>query len=215
MDQLAVQVRAKAIAALRTLGSEVIEGDGTAPRMKGLMGFITAGQTIGAGDMPTSAAAPTLADLPRLVYLVSASEGGVGAGPTCLVAAPKAVRFIVHLLETAGLTPQFVWDPDLDAPVLQFNGLPVYVGQNSTAETKGGTTCTSIWALRMGGRTGVRLLHSTGRSEDYGIDVQDIPMQGTAATIGKFVGGHYALVVPEAESIARLDGCNLASLIGT
>jgi len=89
----------------------------------------------------------------------------------------------------------------------------VYVGQNATNETKGtGSNLTSIWAVKTTGPTGVRVLHAAGDSSMFGIEVTDIPAQPTLSKIGKFVGGTYALLVPEDESIARLNGCDLSSL---
>jgi hypothetical protein len=107
-----------------------------------------------------------------------------------------------------------VYDDELGVPVLYFNGIPVYVGQNVSNETKGsGTNLTSIWAVKLSGPTGIRMLHSGGDSAEFGLDVSDIPTQATVSKMGKFVGGYYTLFVPEEESLARLDGCNLSTLI--
>jgi hypothetical protein len=145
---------------------------------------------------------------------VTASDGCVGAGADCLVASSKMVRFIAKLIEDKGACPQFAFDQDLGVPVLHFNGIPVYVGQNVSNETKGtGTNLTSVWAVKLTGPTGVRVLHSGGDASMFGIDVTDIPAQPTVSKIGKFVGGSYALLVPEDESLARLNGCDLSTFL--
>ena len=213
-DQLEVQVTAKKIACVRSLGLNILEGLGGADVFEGFKFRVTSGQTIGAANNGANGGAPTIEEVHKLVSLVAASDGCVGAGADCLVAASKAVRFILKLIEDKGVTPQFVFDADLGVPVLLFNGIPVYVGQNATTETKGsGSNLTSIWAVKLNGPTGVRVLHSGGDPSGFGIEVSDIPAQPTVATAGKFVGGNYALLVPEDESIARLNGCNLSTLV--
>jgi hypothetical protein len=57
------------------------------------------------------------------------------------------------------------------------------------------------------------MLHSGGDPSRFGIDVTDIPAQPTVSKIGLFVGGSYALLLPEDESIARLNGCDLNGLV--
>jgi hypothetical protein len=214
MDQLEVQVGARKVGCVRALGSGILEGTGGGTALEGFKFHIVSGQTIGAANGAANGGAPTLEDLHKLVYLATASDGCVGAGADCLVAAPKAIRFIIKLLEDKGTTPHFAFDSDLGVPVLHFNGIPVYLGQNATNETKGtGTNLTSIWAVKLTGPTGVRVLHSGGDSSEFGIEVSDIPTQATISKLGRFVGGYYSVLVPEQESLARLDGCNLSSLI--
>lgn len=213
VPQLEVQVGAKKVGVIRALGLAILEGNGTA--FEGLKFHVTSGQTIGAAANGANGGPPTLAEVHKLLYMVTASDGYVGGGATCLVAAPKAVRFIINLLETAsGGSAEYMFDNELGGPVLRFNGIPVYVGQNSTVETKGsGTNLTSIWALKLGGPTGVRVLHSSGESSQFGIEMVDVPLSNTVSKKGRFVGGHYSLFVPEEECIARLEGCNLSSLV--
>jgi hypothetical protein len=213
-DQLEVQVTAKKVGVVRALGLGIVEGGGGAGIFEGFKFRITGGQTTGAADNAANGGVPTLNDLHRLFYLVTASDGCVGAGADCFVAAPKAVRFIAKLIEDKGGTPQYVFDPNLGVPVLYFNGIPVYAGQNVSNETKGtGTNLTSVWAVKLTGPTGVRVLHSGGDPSMFGIDVTDIPAQPTVSKIGKFVGGSYALLVPEDESLARLNGCDLTAFV--
>jgi hypothetical protein len=141
---------------------------------------------------------PTKDDLHRLVHKARPSDGYCGAGPDCLAASERVVRQIIKYMEDSaggGLTYSF--DPDLGVPVPMFHGLPVYIAQLPD---------TIIYALKLTGPTGIRIVHGSGRSSEFGIEVREVPMQATVSKRGAFVGGFYSLIVPEELSIARIDG---------
>jgi hypothetical protein len=120
IEQLAVQVGARKVAVVRALGLGILEGTGGAG-VEGFKFHITSGQTIGAANGAANGGAPTIEDLHKLVYLVTASDGCVGGGADCLVASSKGVRFITQLMENKGYSPEYVFDSELGVPILCFN----------------------------------------------------------------------------------------------
>lgn len=215
-DQLELQVQALRCEILRKMGEQVIQGGGTPPAWTGFGATFTGGQLIGAGNGAANGAAPTIADIAKLISLVTASDGCVGAGADCLVGSPKSERFLASLLAAAGETPVYVWDRDLGVKVLQFRGKPLYIGQVPENETKGsGTNLSSIYALKLHGPTGVHIACSAlgGGADEDGILSYLIPPQ---LGIGKRGAGALVfgnVVYPEAASGARLDGCDYSGSI--
>jgi hypothetical protein len=217
IDQLAVQVEAKKVGIIRALGDLALNGPGGSA-FAGLAAYYPIFPTPSPNTISvTGSGLPTLDDLHRLVYRVTASDGSVGAGPTCLVASTRVIRFIIKLLEAApGRRAEYVFDPEIGGPVALFNGIPFYAGQNAENEviTEGGLPqFTSIWALKLAGPTSIALLHSTGASSEFGIEVMDVPLrQGGTSIQGKLVAGHYGLLLPEVHSAARLVGTDVTVL---
>lgn len=188
-NQLQVQIQAKKVGVIRTLGSLMMTGTGA--NFSSLDVQIVAGQKI-------TLTAPTKDDIHRLVHKARPSDGFSGAGPDCLAASERVVRQIIKLMEdSAGGGLTYSLDPDLGVPVPMFHGLPVYIAQLPD---------TTIYALKLTGPTGIRIVHGSGRSSEFGIEVREVPMQATVSKRGAFVGGFYSLIVPEELSIARIDG---------
>ncbi len=215
-DQVELQVRALRCEILRKLGEQVIQGSGTPPNWSGFGATFTGAQLVGAGNGAANGAAPTVADIAKLLSLVTASDGSTGAGADCLVGSPKSERFVANLLATAGETPMYVWDRDLEVKVLHFRGKPLYIGQVPENETKGaGSNLSSIYAVKLYGMTGVRIVYSAlgGVADENGIMAYVIPDQ---LGIGKRGAGALVygnLMYPEVASGARLDGCDYSGLI--
>ena len=198
-DQLEVQVAMKRAGIVRRLGVQVLTGDSLNPNdLEGFFTRITSGQSV-------TSATLTKEQVLKLVALVTASDGHVGAGADCLVGHDRVVRYLVKLFEDAPGGGGLEWrtDSDLGVPVPHVAGTPVYVGQEPIV-----SNLSNLWAAKLRGPTGCYLLHTGGTSTDFGIEVREVPMQAAISKRGFFVGGFYALVVPEAESIARISGIN-------
>lgn len=191
-NQLQAQIEAKKVAVIRELSNQMING--TAGN------FDSLDTKISTGTQQLSIAAPTKEQLHQILLRVTASDGYVGGGADCLVASARAVRYIIKLMEdAAGGGVSYVWDPDLGVSVPTFHGVPIYIGNVAVS-----ANLTSIWALKIYGRTGIRIVHGSGSSSEYGLEVREVPMQGTISKRGAFVGGYYGLIIPEVESIARI-----------
>lgn len=204
-DQLGVQVAMKRAAIIRRLGEQVVIGDGLSSNLRGLDYYITGAQT------PITSPTLTREQVLKLIATVTASDGTVGAGADCLVANERVVRYLIKLFEDApGGGVSWIMDGDLGVAVPHCAGVPVYVGQEPIGDPNPADT-SNLWAVKLRGPTGIYVLHTGGESRDFGIEVRPVPMQASTSTRGFFVGGFYALVVPEAESIAKIAGINHAN----
>lgn len=203
-DLLEAAIQAAKISLIRTLGVEIFVGTGTPPDLNGL-GYEV--NLSGNQFNVTSSGLPSYIDLLQLVNMVRASDGAVGGGADCIVTHERVIRYIVSEFFRLGVDCDMVYDADLGVTVPRFRGVPMYAGQ---VPLTSGTY--DIFALKMSGPCGIRVVHATGRSDQFGIDVAPIPMQATLTQVGAYVGGFYALMVPEDLSIARLQGTTSAAL---
>ena len=113
-------------------------------------------------------------------------------------------RHLLMLIRQAALNPQFAYDEVLGVPVLHYCGIPVYVGQNSQEE-EDPYNYQSVWAVKLRGPTGVKLCHVGGEAGEFGIRVENLDrFMPNYPRHAKFIGGYYALLIPEKESIARM-----------
>ena len=206
-DPMEMLTSMRKVSVIRTLGFQIINGDGTGANLAGLNALLSSGTQYTAVDPITDL--PTWMDLRTLVHTVRASDGFVGGGADCLVTTDQVIRYFLKLQDTANDANRitFEYDADLGVPVPHFMGIPIYIGQVNAVDQ-------DIWALKLNGPTGVRVIHATGSPEGYGVEVTPVPMQSTPANRGAFVGGMYGLMVPEAHSIARLGGI-LGSALST
>ncbi len=203
-DLLEIEVSMKKTSLLRSLASQVITGTGAGNNLAGLDTVAIGGQEIG-----LAGAIPALADYHRLVALVRASDGAIGAWADALVMNRNARRQLISLLEAAaGGGTCYARDEALGVPVLLFEGLPVFVSDSIPLT---GVTLdeTNIFAVKLTGPTGIRMLHVGGSSEEYGIVVEDVPAQLLVAKRAKTVRGFYCLLVPELESVARISSAEV------
>lgn len=193
---LDIQIQAKKVAIVRTLGQQIFQGNGTPPNLSGLSAVVTMGQ-----QFTLSGTLPAIADLEKLLHTVRASDGCVGSGPDCIVTHERVVRYLCSLLADKGILGS-IFDPTLGTAIPCYRGIPIFIGQ--VAED--GLSPYDIWALKIFGPTGIRLLHTAGQASEFGIGVESIPMQATKSQLGAFVGGLYGLMIPEPQSIARIQG---------
>ncbi|MCG3135577.1 MAG: hypothetical protein HMLKMBBP_03295 [Planctomycetes bacterium] len=203
-NQLDLQTEARKVAVLRALSGMVINGNGVAPNLAGLSVFATGGQAF---DL--AGAAPTLANYHRLTALVRASDGFLGSGPDALVMSLSARRQLLSLLEASG-SAQYCYELDerLGTRVLTFEGVPVYATEGAIAGE-----VTSVYAVKLSGPTGIRMLHVGGESDEFGIVVDEVPTQLDVSQRGRIVRGYYALLVPETASIAAMTGASVAGFV--
>jgi hypothetical protein len=195
-DLLQVEIQAKRVAIIQQLGLQITQGNGTSPNLSGFSTLVTSNQEF-------TQYSPTPLHIYQLINLVRASDGSVGSGADCLVMDERVLRYLLTILPSYADYLDFVYDQDLGVPIPHFKGIPMYIGQ---VPAYGSPLVYDIWALKMTGPTGIRVLHATGTSDQYGIDVIQVPMQYGQAQVGAFVGGLYGLMVPEAHSIARITG---------
>lgn len=209
-DLLMAQIQAAKIGIIRTLGSQIITGDGISPHLNGFDYEIYPATQGFSVSMVSGFNVPSVQDILYLINLVKASDGSIGRGyADCIVTHERVIRFIVfYATQQASGLIDYVYDSDLGVQVPRFAGVPMYNGQIPTS----GTTGYEIYALKMSGPTGIRLLHATGSSDQFGIDITPIPMQSTVAQRGAYVGGYYCLMVPEVQSLARCIGTDNTGL---
>lgn len=213
-DLLKMQMAARKVGVIRSLGLQIVQGNGVAPQLSGLGNE----QTVDGGpSFPVTGGVgfPTLQDLHKLVNAVRASDGFVGAGADCLMTHERVVRFILAIAENAPGGAGITWqrDADLGVPVPHFQGIPIYIGQAAGAASVPGPAVNyEVWALKLTGPTGIRVLHAGGDPDQFGVLNEPVPMQMNRSNLGAFVGGFYGLMVPEPQSLARLTGITEAGL---
>ncbi len=217
-------MRLARLALLRQLGRSIVNGLGATPYLRGLAGYYD-GLFGGTGSDPQTIAWPgsvgSLSVLPKAVRLlmrqVSASGAGFGVGPNALVMSRRMRDALINESAGQGINPEF--RPSATGEYrFHFLGVPVYVAPvredelDSTSSpdypTYGATPpkATSIYALRLGGPTGVRVLHAGGDSSRYGVEVEDLAGVSAGTVVGYRLHGNYALFVPERQACARLFG---------
>lgn len=161
-----------------------------------------------------------LAEVRRIMRRVSPSHNGMGAGPNALLMSWRARDLMIRCERRQGYQPMFLPDPTSGGLRYHFDGVPVYVGPVREDETGSGNAptfstststyvFTSIYALRIGGPTGVRVLHYGGTSAEKGIQVETLAEQTQDMAIGYRMTGYYTLFVPERQAVARLWGLGI------
>lgn len=218
------------VASVRALGRALVNGDRTNTDMlHGLAGLYD-DQFISPGADPQvfqSGVALTLTEVRKLCRLVVPSgDDGLGEGPNALVMSRRTRDVLIATEQntTVGArSVQFLPDPMGTGGLrYHFNGIPVYVApcREDEVTTSSPThpvfgadneNASSIYALRLGGRTGVRLIHFGGSREDFGLQFEDIAPSASSGPTGYRVHGSYALVVPERTAVARLWGIDISS----
>ncbi|VVB88279.1 Uncharacterised protein [uncultured archaeon] len=147
----------------------------------------------------------------QIEILCCPSDNGIGSRPDIFVTSSRVRQLLIREVENKGLTPQFMYCEMTGAVEYYFHGIPVVTGP--VPEPSSATT-TEAWALKTTGPTGIRVYHSGGLSEEYGIvtetysNITGLNAAGEAqkATRGVHLYGLYALGVPEEQSIARVRG---------
>ncbi len=166
----------------------------------------------------------SLAQVRRLMRKVTPSESGYGAGPNALVTSLRCRDLLISLERAADTSPDFRLDPRTNEVRYHLDGVPVYVGPLREDEDTAGAAPafkttgepytynrTSIYALRLGGFSGVRMLHFGGDSAKYGVQIDEITPSAGNAALGYQVHGYYALFIPERQACARLWGIDISA----
>lgn len=198
------------------------KGNSVAYKMVGLAKYYDNG--FGGGSDPQvikASGALTLAMVRQLMRRVCPSHDGFGVGPDALMMSRRCRDLLVSLERADNTQPVFMPDPRNGERRYHFDGVPVYVGLVREDEDTSGSDPafqdsepftyddTSIYALRLGGPTGARILHMGGASQSYGVQVNRIPT-GTSAEEGFRVEGYYTWFIPERQSVARLWGVDIS-----
>ena len=202
-EQLEIQVHLRKIAIVRELSLQLINGSGS-PALQGLNTYVTATSN----SIDLSGAAPTLANFHDVISMVNASDGVVGTGPDALVMSWSGRKKLIALIEAAGGPGSccFQHDETIGAPVMMFDGIPVYV----TEGFPGPANSESVFALKLNGETGVRVLHVGGDPDEFGIVVDDVPNQMGVSERAKIVRGYYGVLYPEIGSVAAIVDADLS-----
>ena len=219
-DPVATFLRIAKIAVLRALGRGIVNGLGSSPEIRGLAGLYN-GQ-FGSNDTQQvlKSTSFSLAEVRQLCRRATPSgEDGLGEGPNALLMSMRTRDKLVSVERAANNTPTFLPDPLTGRLRYHFDGIPVYVGparedeEDNTLPSFGDTSSThrsSIYALRIGGRTGIRVLHFGGDSNNHGLNIEEIAPSDTGP-IGYRAHGSYTLFVPERQSVARLWHIDISS----
>jgi hypothetical protein len=113
--------------------------------------------------------------------------------------------------EDKGTGTEYLFCPLTGRIQQHFHGVPVLIGR--VPEPAGTTPTTFAWALKIFGRSGVKILHNAG--DAFGVRTRDlatmVEVDGTtgeakSSSQGISVFGIYSLLVPEPTAIARLKG---------
>jgi hypothetical protein len=166
----------------------------------------------------------SLGEVRQLMRQVAPSGDGFGVGPNALLMSRRTRDVMIGLERAAGTSPTFLPDPHSGGELrYHFDGVPIYVGPVREDENTSGSTPafgstdspyaynrSSIYAMRLGGPTGVRMLHFGGDSANFGLQVEQIAPQSSAAATGYRIHGYYTLFIPERQSCARLWGIDIS-----
>ncbi|HEY8086254.1 MAG TPA: hypothetical protein VIF09_00365 [Polyangiaceae bacterium] len=209
-DMLTTQARLATTAIIRGLSEALLF---SAPpddqgEVRGLLPFL-----VGPQDVAYSAARKLMGGLAEIEARCAPSGGDFGARPDAFVLSSRARWRLMKEMEDKGVSPDFRHCPAIGGTALHYHGVPVLVGR--VPEPAGGTSpVTDAWAVKLYGPSGIRIYHLGGESSSYGVRAENITTMSSfdgsgdarTATRGIEVFGVYALVVPEAASIARLHG---------
>lgn len=162
-----------------------------------------------------------ITEVRKLLRRVSPSGGAFGQGPSVLLTSQRGRDLLIATERGSMNSTQPVFLPGPDGQLrYHFDGVPVYVGPVRDDEDATGVlpafgaadqNHTSFYALRIGGPSGVRMLHVGGESERFGVQVEPVAQAPGSVTEGYRVHGNYALYVPERQSAARLWGVDITS----
>src|SRR5262249_40355189 len=136
--------------------------------------------------IPTSTPGPGVLtqDVRRLLRAIAPSGSGLGSGANALVMSRRARDTLIADALTKNMEPDFRPAANGDARYY-FMGVPVYCApvredENPTVGTVPSYVSgapfdgTSIYALRLGGPTGGRVLHIGGESANYGLTTEEV-----------------------------------------
>lgn len=174
------------------------------------------------GPPTATEAAAFLTEVRKLLRRVSTSEDGFGAGANALVMSRRTRDMLIRCERILACTPQFI--PTATGGLkYHFDGVPTYVGPVREDESSAASSpefqdvtvlsdlkYSSIYALRLGGRTGIRMLHYGGDTEQHGVQVEELSGTAGNVTVGYRLTGYYTLFIPERQAGARLWAIDLS-----
>jgi hypothetical protein len=209
-SQLEQQVRATKLSLLRLLSTKLITGGTGSNEVIGIQRQITTNSN----GVDFSASNPlNLNDLYRAANACRPTDDFVGSySGRCFVSNERALRQVMHLLDTAGLNLQFRYDEDLKTEIPFFFGIPWLIS-DAVPTTGGSPDTTDIYVVPLEGETALRLLYAKDMNHDcdeWGIHCYDIPLQQSTSQLSKAVVAFYTLYVPEA-SLVRMNTVRLSN----
>ena len=221
-------LRLAKLAVVRQLGRALVTGSDAS--FRGLAKYYDGLYILPSGSDPQviKANAGTTAgllasDVRRLLRQVAPSGAGLGCGANALVMSRRTRDRL--LTDAAAVNMPVEFRPAANGEMrYHFNGVPVYLAPLRDDEDTAGTVPTysspqtfnasSIYAMRLGGPTGVRVLHMGGETAQYGLSVEEVTPTGTSSNtnITRFkVHGYFALFIPERQAAARLFAVDITS----
>ena len=149
-----------------------------------------------------------LGGLAEIVTRCSTSDGRCDI----LVMSPRASWRLDKEREDKGTNLEYQFSPLTGRIQQHFHGIPVLLGR--VPEPAGGANPTTVaWALRIMGRSGVKVLHNGG--DEFGrrtrlmttmAEIEPTTGEAKSSSEGVTIFGVYSLLVPEPTAIARLKG---------
>jgi hypothetical protein len=204
---------------LWSLGDALVNGDGSTnyvDAIVGLRGFTTL-STYPQYDLSFSSSAsltgqdPERTLLREVLRLVSrattSAPNGNSTAPDALVTSDRVIRRLVDSQHGLGVSPEFRSCPlvgGLNCYCLY--GVPVL-----PAPVDDTSNFANLYAVKLTGPAGLRVVHLDGRSEDRGVTVEKLSTDVSSGGIGAIVQGYHALVPPESHSVVALTGIDINS----
>lgn len=202
--------------------------------LRGLAGYYDGGfATSGSVDeqllQSSNSATSFHRDVRELMRRVTPGHDGFGVGPNALVMSRRARDLLIARsmdpMNASPLAISFLPDPLLPGELrAHYLGVPIYLAPVREDETDDAGTppkptfptdpesfdTTSMWAMRLGGPSGVRVLYVGGDDNDFGLTFEDVTVPGSNNYVVFSVRGEFALYVPDHRAVARLWGVGIA-----
>lgn len=210
-DMLAAQARLASTAIVRALADALLHSapaNDDQAEVSGLRSFLRPPQ-----DVAFDPARRLMGGLAEIEARCAPSGGDFGARPDAFVLSSRVRWRLLKELEDKGVAPDFRHCPMTGGLALHYHGVPVLTGR-VPEPAGGGSPTTDAWAVKLHGPSGIRVYHLGGESASFGVRAERVTTmtsfdgagEARTATRGLEVFGMYAVVVPEAASIARLSG---------
>jgi len=201
-----------AMAVLRTIGKQLVEGAGSGSNeLDGLSKKYDGTDYKGSPDKQMLTAnsgmggATSLAEVRRVVRRCAPSARGAGELPDAIVCCSRMRDELIRL-EIAGSTPpHYAVDRFTNTYRYHFGGLPVLLAPVDEDEQNGSPgNRTSLYVVKLTGPCGVRILHQGGDPEKYGMQLESIQAGTTSNRLYYHLFGNYCFFVPEHNAVSRL-----------
>lgn len=144
-DQKAVQIASKAKSCGRKYQDQLINGDGTASNLTGLLGLVAGSQTISANNGAANGAPLAFEDLDALIDLVTDKDGQVDY---LLMNGRTRRAYLALLRSLGGTSPGDIYTMASGRQVPAYRGVPIFrndwIPVTQTVGTS--TNCTTVFA---------------------------------------------------------------------